>query len=88
MLVRTSSLTRYARTIQKPIYINVVPQYNPVYEYRSDRTDIKLELTDSYQVRNEILILLKRNANSWLELALSRAPMELHSTLQVSTPHL
>lgn len=30
-----------------------------------------------------MLKLLKRNANSWLELALGRAPMELQSTLQV-----
>jgi hypothetical protein len=42
-----------------------------------------LQLTDSYQVRNEILGQLKRNANTWFELALGRAPMELQSTLQV-----
>lgn len=34
-------------------------------------------------MRNEILGQLKRNAVSWFELALGRAPMELQSTLQV-----
>ncbi len=57
-------------------------QYNPVYEYTSTRAGITLELTDSYQVRNEILAQLHRNANNWFELALGRAPVELQSTLQ------
>jgi hypothetical protein len=59
-------------------------QYNPIYEFRSDRSDITLQLTDSYQIRKEILGQLKRNANNWFELALGRAPMELQSTLQVN----
>ena len=63
--------------------INGYFQYNPIYEFHSDRSDITLQLTDSYQVRNEILGQLKRNANTWFELALGRAPMELQSTLQV-----
>ena len=63
--------------------INGYIQYNPIYEFHSDRSDITLQLTDSYQVRNEILGQLKRNANTWFELALGRAPMELQSTLQV-----
>lgn len=58
-------------------------QYNPIYEFHSDRSDITLQLTDSYKVRNEILAQLHRNANSWFELALGRAPVELQSTLQV-----
>ncbi|KAF7295444.1 hypothetical protein MIND_01084200 [Mycena indigotica] len=59
-----------------------IDEYNPTYEFHSDRTGITLQLTDSYSVRNEILALLHRNANSWFELALSRAPVELQSTLQ------
>jgi len=58
-------------------------QFNPVYEFESDRTGIVLQMTDSYQVRNEILLQLQRNANNWFELALGRAPIELQSTLQV-----
>ncbi|EFI28353.1 atypical/PIKK/PI4K protein kinase [Coprinopsis cinerea okayama7 len=57
-------------------------EYNPVYEYHSDRCNITLQLTDIYQVRNEILGQLKQLASTWLKLALDRAPMELHSTLQ------
>ncbi|KAH7879656.1 uncharacterized protein C8R40DRAFT_1158339 [Lentinula edodes] len=56
--------------------------FNPVYEFESRRTEIKLHLPDSYQVRNEILVQLQRNANTWFELALGRAPLELQSTLQ------
>ena len=59
-------------------------QYNPIYDFRSDRSGITLQLTDSYQIRKEILGQLKRNANNWFELALGRAPMELQSTLQVN----
>jgi phosphatidylinositol 4-kinase len=58
-------------------------QYNPIYEFHSERTGITLQLTDSYKVRNEILGQLQRNANSWFQLALARAPIELQSTLQV-----
>jgi len=73
------------RVPTKPItiLINKCFQYNPVYEFHSDRSGVTLQLTDSYQVRNEILGQLKRNANTWFELALGRAPMELQSTLQV-----
>ncbi|KAL0946563.1 hypothetical protein HGRIS_012767 [Hohenbuehelia grisea] len=57
-------------------------EYNPVYEFHSDRTGITLQLSDNYQVRNEILTILHRNANNWFELAIARAPIELQSTLQ------
>ncbi|EGO21128.1 hypothetical protein SERLADRAFT_452259 [Serpula lacrymans var. lacrymans S7.9] len=57
-------------------------EYNPVYEFHSERTGITLQLTDNYKTRNEILAQLQRNANTWLELALGRAPIELQSTLQ------
>ncbi|KAJ7217187.1 hypothetical protein GGX14DRAFT_440647 [Mycena pura] len=59
-----------------------VDEYNPTYEFYSDRTGISLQLTDNYTVRNEILAQLHRNANIWFELALGRAPVELQSTLQ------
>ncbi|KAJ6502153.1 hypothetical protein C8R45DRAFT_975566 [Mycena sanguinolenta] len=59
-----------------------IDEYNPTYEFYSDRTGITLQLTDSYTVRNEILGQLHRNANNWFELALARAPVELQSTLQ------
>ncbi|KAG0701518.1 hypothetical protein DFH29DRAFT_926376 [Suillus ampliporus] len=57
-------------------------EYNPVYEFHSECTGITLQLTDDYKVRNDILGQLQRNANTWFELALSRAPIELQSTLQ------
>ncbi|KAF5373565.1 hypothetical protein D9758_000828 [Tetrapyrgos nigripes] len=57
-------------------------EFNPVYEFESERTGIVLQLTDSYQVRNEILQQLQRNANSWFEQVLARAPVELQATLQ------
>jgi phosphatidylinositol 4-kinase len=57
-------------------------QYNPVYEFHSESAGITLQLTDDYKVRNDILGQLQRHANTWLELALSRAPIELQSTLQ------
>ncbi|KAG5638985.1 hypothetical protein H0H81_008206 [Sphagnurus paluster] len=57
-------------------------EYNPIYEFHSERADITLRLTDDYQKRNEILGQLHRNANSWFELALARAPIELQATLQ------
>ncbi|KAJ8087995.1 phosphatidylinositol-4- kinase [Marasmius tenuissimus] len=59
-----------------------VDEFNPVHEFESDRTDITLQLTDSYEIRNEILGQLQRNANAWFELALGRAPIEFQSTLQ------
>ncbi len=61
-------------------------QYNPVYELYSDRVDISLQLPDDYKIRDEILVNLQRNSAKWFELALSRAPMELQSTLQVTAP--
>lgn len=63
-----------------------IPQYNPVYELHSDRVGITLELPDDYKIRDEILLNLQRNSAKWFELALSRAPMELQSTLQVTAP--
>jgi len=62
-----------------------VDEYNPTYEFHSDRMDITLQLPDDYKIRDEILVNLQRNSSQWFELGLSRAPMELQSTLQVST---
>ncbi|KAH9843165.1 atypical/PIKK/PI4K protein kinase [Rhodofomes roseus] len=59
-----------------------VDEDNPEYIYHSDRADITLKLPDNYEARNQMLAELQRNANSWFELALGRAPVELHSTLQ------
>ncbi|KAH9981001.1 hypothetical protein BGW80DRAFT_1501409 [Lactifluus volemus] len=59
-----------------------VDEYNPTYEFYSDRADITLQLPDDYKIRDEILVNLQRNASRWFELGLSRAPMELQSTLQ------
>ena len=48
-----------------------------------------IELTDSYATRNETLALLHKNANHWLTLGISRAPIEVRRTLQVcSMGHL
>ncbi|KAM5531731.1 hypothetical protein V8D89_014580 [Ganoderma adspersum] len=55
---------------------------NPTYVYYSDRVDLTLKLCDNYEARNQMLSQLQRDAGTWLELALSRAPIELHSTLQ------
>ncbi|KAG6853905.1 hypothetical protein C0991_012574 [Blastosporella zonata] len=57
-------------------------EYNPVYEFYSERAGITLQMSDDYKRRNDILGQLYRNANNWFELALARAPIELQSTLQ------
>ena len=44
---------------------------------------LTLQLTDDYAARNEMLSQLLRDSNAWFELALGRAPVELHATLQV-----
>lgn len=58
-------------------------QDNPIYLYRSERANLTLQLSDNYEARNQMLSQLQRDSGNWFELALSRAPMELHSTLQV-----
>lgn len=47
--------------------------------------DLTLILTDDYAVRNEIVTTLHGVARNWLTLAISRAPIEVQSTLQVSS---
>lgn len=57
-------------------------QYSPVYEFKSDKMDLTLQLTEDFAVRNEIVTQLHSVAKSWLTLAISRAPIEVQSTLQ------
>ncbi|RXK35906.1 phosphatidylinositol 4-kinase [Tremella mesenterica] len=57
-------------------------EYSPVYEFHSDKLDLTLQLTEDYSVRNEIVTQLHTVAKSWLTLAISRAPIEVQSTLQ------
>ncbi|KDQ11709.1 hypothetical protein BOTBODRAFT_147082 [Botryobasidium botryosum FD-172 SS1] len=59
-----------------------VDEFNPEHEFHSERTQITLRLTDSYAVRNEMLAQLYKNANEWLSLAITRAPIEVQATLQ------
>lgn len=59
-----------------------IDEYNPVHEFHSERADITFQLTDDYKVRNDILVQLQNNVTNWFELALSKAPIELQSTLQ------
>lgn len=78
--------TRYVTSYFAVYFAQSTLQYNPVYEFHSDRVDITLQLPDDYKIRDEILLNLQRNSAKWFELALSRAPMELQSTLQVAPP--
>ena len=62
-------------------------QFNPAYEFHSERVDITLRLVDNYEVRNEILALLQRRSTAWFDAALTRAPTELQATLQVKAEY-
>ncbi|KAJ3555853.1 hypothetical protein NM688_g2347 [Phlebia brevispora] len=55
---------------------------NPSYVFKSERMELTLKLTDDYSARNQMLTQLRRDAYNWFELALGRAPIELHATLQ------
>ncbi|KAG6820652.1 hypothetical protein H0H93_013851 [Arthromyces matolae] len=79
-LLRQSCENEYLDEACHPLLY--VLHYNPIYEFHSERAGITLQMTDNYQRRNEILQQLHRNANTWFELALTRAPIELQSTLQ------
>ncbi|KAF9446332.1 hypothetical protein P691DRAFT_708828 [Macrolepiota fuliginosa MF-IS2] len=68
--------------LQRATENEYLDEYEPIWEYHSERANITLQLTDNHQIRNEILTNLLRNANSWFDLALGRAPLELQSTLQ------
>ncbi|GJJ07619.1 hypothetical protein Clacol_001823 [Clathrus columnatus] len=60
----------------------LIDEFNPVYEFTSERTGLTIELTESYLARNEMLSQLYRNANNWFSIALVRAPIEFQATLQ------
>ncbi|KAA1469432.1 atypical/PIKK/PI4K protein kinase [Dentipellis sp. KUC8613] len=60
----------------------LIDEFNPIYEFHSERADITIQLSDDYKVRDEILTNLQRSANKWFQLALSRAPMEFQTILQ------
>ncbi|CAE6494869.1 unnamed protein product [Rhizoctonia solani] len=57
-------------------------EFSPQHDYRSQRADITLQLSDSYASRNEILSQLYKHTNKWLEAATARAPIEIQATLQ------
>ncbi|KAM6500354.1 hypothetical protein JOM56_003368 [Amanita muscaria] len=57
-------------------------EYNPIFEYHSERSQITLQLSVNFKVRNDILQQLYRHARSWLELGIARAPAEVQGTLQ------
>lgn len=59
------------------------PQYTPQSEFYSERSGVRLQLTDNYVVRNDMLATLLRNAESWLASATQRAPIEVQGILQV-----
>lgn len=63
--------------------LTLTTQDNPTYVFKSHRLDLILQLTDDYAARNQMLSQLLRDATAWFELALGRAPAELHATLQV-----
>jgi hypothetical protein len=48
---------------------------------------ITLRLVDNYEVRNEVLALIRGDPMTWFDATLNRAPMELQPTLQVKTEH-
>ncbi|KAG8934422.1 phosphatidylinositol-4- kinase [Tulasnella sp. 417] len=57
-------------------------EYSPQPEFTSERAGIRLQLTDNYRVRNDMLTSLIKSAESWFGLAVLRAPMELQVILQ------
>ncbi|KAG8958845.1 phosphatidylinositol-4- kinase, partial [Tulasnella sp. 425] len=57
-------------------------EYSPQPEFTSERAEIRLQLTDNYRIRNEMLASLTKSAESWFGLAVLRAPMELQVILQ------
>ncbi|KAG8880085.1 phosphatidylinositol-4- kinase [Tulasnella sp. 332] len=59
-------------------------EYTPQSVFTSEKTGVRLELTDNYGVRNDISATLHKNVDNWLHLAVSRAPFEVQAILQVS----
>ncbi|KAG8878350.1 phosphatidylinositol-4- kinase [Tulasnella sp. 331] len=57
-------------------------EYTPQSVFTSEKTGVRLELTDNYGVRNDISATLHKNVDNWLHLAVSRAPFEVQAILQ------
>ncbi|KAG6828586.1 hypothetical protein H0H92_007376 [Tricholoma furcatifolium] len=77
-----SSILEVLTLLRQSCENEFLDEYNPVYEFHSERSGITLQMTDNYERRNDILEQLYHHANRWFELALARAPIELQSTLQ------
>ena len=58
-------------------------QYDPRFQYHSELSNLTIVLSDSYKTRNDILHTLQTSVHNWLGLALTRAPLDLQSILQV-----
>ncbi|KAL1412783.1 Phosphatidylinositol 4-kinase stt4 [Vanrija albida] len=57
-------------------------EYSPTHHFKSDKIKLTLELTDDYAARNEITTSLHSVSHRWFTMAISRAPIEVQSTLQ------
>ncbi|KAI8990926.1 hypothetical protein BDF20DRAFT_992408 [Mycotypha africana] len=57
-------------------------EYNPVYQFTSARVNVTIELGDSYTYRKEVCAKLFESARHWLQIALSRASIEVSGLLQ------
>lgn len=68
--------------VRRSCEMQYTDEYSPIHEFRSDKMDLTLILTDDYAVRNEISTQLYQVAQRWFTLAISRAPLEVQSTLQ------
>lgn len=58
-------------------------QYSPVYTFTSELAGVSVSLPDEYATRETILADVYRNFRNWLFTALTRAPFEMQSLLQV-----
>lgn len=58
-------------------------EYSPIHTHQSEKIDLRLELSDSFTVRNEITTQLYGYARTWLTSAIARAPIEVQTILQV-----
>lgn len=81
-LMRRSCEMQYTDEVGGHWLIKLTQQYSPTHYFTSDKLELTLELTDDYSVRNEITTQLHSVAQKWLTLAISRAPIEVQSTLQ------
>ncbi|ORY33464.1 hypothetical protein BCR39DRAFT_520273 [Naematelia encephala] len=68
--------------LRRSCELQYTDEYSPVYDFHSDKLDLTLTLTEDFGVRNEITTQLHSVARGWLNLAISRSPIEVQSTLQ------